>query len=88
MPIPAAIVRLLTLQPDESDDKITIVTWAYKLYFCGVDVEEQGVVAISNETTQAELKDLVNATIVASAKELGHDLEVGRILTSSNICGI
>jgi hypothetical protein len=88
MPIPAAVVRLLNLQPDDDDPSSMIMSWSYRLYFCGIDVEEQGDSKIPDSFTQAQIKDEVNAKIVASAQERGFQLSAERIMTSSNICGV
>lgn len=88
MPDPAAIVKLNDLQADSNDPTSTIISWTYKLYFCGADLEEQGAITAPAGTTQDQIKALVNAVIVGAAAEKGFVLDVDRIYTSSSICGV
>lgn len=88
MPAPAAIVRLIELQIDQDHPGNTLLVIAYRLYFCGVDVEEQNSVSAPAAATPIQIRQLVNDVIVAAAADRGCVVGVDRIYTSGSICGI
>lgn len=84
----AILTQLIDFQTDPNNAGNVLVDFEFQLLFCGPDpLQEQGQVSIADTSTKTQIKNAVNAVIVASAAAKGFSLATGRIFTVADIAG-
>ena len=84
----AIVTELIGFSADPNDAGNILVDWEFQLLFCGPDpLQEQGQVSIADTSTKAQIKNAVNAVMIASAAAKGFTLPAARIFTVSDIAG-